>query len=366
MAPDRVTMKIAKDAAKRLPGSAALANCTATLVAAKYLPALSRPGSFWTWAYEIEIANQSAQALTLHERHWDIRPAGAHPVETTNGYGLGGEAMHIAAGETRSYISGVPLPTAEGGTMTGCYRGRWDTGDPVEIPIVVNLPWVAAADDTQQQPLEQTPKGDTRELAKVLAAYAWDCEHKGRAVLDAGELPAELGREFGKFFLGQRATGDFNSIKQGELRTTDIGHALKVFVKATALKYTDIILFGSNFNDIHVTLTFDADHIRKEEKVINQIDSFVSAEQIADDMDKKIKDLLKEAGIPKRYWPEAAAEIANVLKRISETGEPRPKYLRLASELTGAELEKRRAQERAKKATYRRSLRQRGDAPTNG
>lgn len=100
----------------------------------EYLEDQSRPDAGrWFWAYAITIRNHGAQTVQLRSRHWRITDANGR-LEEVNGPGVVGEQPILGPGESFSYTSGCPLPTASG-IMTGYYRFRNPDGSAFDVEI---------------------------------------------------------------------------------------------------------------------------------------------------------------------------------------------------------------------------------------
>lgn len=89
-------------------------------VRSMYVPERSNPtASYWFFAYEVTILNESDEPAQLLTRHWIITD-GDGKVEEVIGEGVVGETPHLAPGEAFTYTSFCPLRT-EVGTMHGTY-----------------------------------------------------------------------------------------------------------------------------------------------------------------------------------------------------------------------------------------------------
>jgi ApaG protein len=99
-----------------------------------YLAGQSEPDEGrWVWAYQVEIENHGPEAVQLMARRWIITDATGH-VETVRGPGVVGEQPLIAPGDSYSYASGCPLPTASG-SMEGAYMMTDAKGRSFEAAI---------------------------------------------------------------------------------------------------------------------------------------------------------------------------------------------------------------------------------------
>ncbi len=94
------------------------------------------------WAYHIEIANEGDCTVQLVSRYWRITDALGR-AEEVRGPGVVGKQPVLKPGESFSYSSGAPLPTASG-FMTGRYQMVRDDGEGFEIDIPafsLDSPW---------------------------------------------------------------------------------------------------------------------------------------------------------------------------------------------------------------------------------
>lgn len=100
-----------------------------------YLPEESDPRQDrYIFAYEITITNEGARAAQLVDRHWVIKDAW-NQVEEVQGEGVVGYTPLLEPGETFTYQSYCPLPTAYG-FMKGTYgMVRPDDGERFEATI---------------------------------------------------------------------------------------------------------------------------------------------------------------------------------------------------------------------------------------
>jgi len=83
----------------------------------------------------VEIVNLSAETVQLKARHWTITDGEGRSQEV-HGPGVVGEEPILEPGESFTYTSGCPLPTAHG-TMMGSYDMITQRGErfPVDIPL---------------------------------------------------------------------------------------------------------------------------------------------------------------------------------------------------------------------------------------
>lgn len=103
-------------------------------VSVSYLPEQSHPAlGRWFWAYHVRIENHGDVATQLLTRHWRISD-GRGQVSEVEGEGVVGEQPLIAPGGAFDYVSGCPLPTAEG-SMVGSYTMEMGDGSQMLIAI---------------------------------------------------------------------------------------------------------------------------------------------------------------------------------------------------------------------------------------
>ena len=74
----------------------------------------------WFWAYHIRIENESALAVQLITRHWEITD-GRGARHLVDGEGVVGEQPVITPGGSYDYVSGCPLNTPSG-SMEGSFQ----------------------------------------------------------------------------------------------------------------------------------------------------------------------------------------------------------------------------------------------------
>lgn len=99
-----------------------------------YLPEQSKPEeNQWLFAYNIEIFNESMEAVQLISRRWVITDADGR-VEEVSGPGVIGEQPVIEPGETFDYESYCPLATPFG-TMRGTYKMKNASGHLFDVRI---------------------------------------------------------------------------------------------------------------------------------------------------------------------------------------------------------------------------------------
>jgi ApaG protein len=87
----------------------------------------------WFWAYTIRIQNNGSRTVRLMHRHWRITDANGR-LEEVKGPGVVGEQPILSPGQSFSYTSGCPLPTASG-IMVGSYRFVDDKGEAFDVAI---------------------------------------------------------------------------------------------------------------------------------------------------------------------------------------------------------------------------------------
>lgn len=103
-------------------------------VSVSYLPEQSHPAlGRWFWAYHVRIENHGDVAAQLLTRHWRISD-GRGQVSEVEGEGVVGEQPLIAPSGAFDYVSGCPLPTAEG-SMVGSYTMEMGDGSQMLIAI---------------------------------------------------------------------------------------------------------------------------------------------------------------------------------------------------------------------------------------
>ena len=112
-------------------------------VAVSYLPEQSHPAlGRWFWAYHIRIENHGDVAAQLISRQWRISDARGQ-VSDVEGEGVVGEQPLIQPAAAFDYVSGCPLPTAEG-SMVGSYAMEMGDGSQMLVAIPY-FPLVAPA-----------------------------------------------------------------------------------------------------------------------------------------------------------------------------------------------------------------------------
>ena len=280
----------------------------AKVVETRYLPSLSDPADtinpFWTWGYKVTITNRLAQPITILERHWLIRPTGRRE-QKTDGWGIGGEEFIVPAGESRSYISGVPLPSREGGAMKGSFLARAQDGSRIKIDVP-EFP-LAGNDNHEATRLVAKSPADTRQLNRALDLYVRQCRTEALARLDTNDLPASLCWAFQRFCLGQDKTAAFNSKKKGEISKLEVGQALKVLVEVKDdIEYNDILIFGHSFDELRVQLLYS----QKEEELVQE----------------PLRKYLAAKKVPVNMRTELAADIERLVAAKLGAAKPRQKW----------------------------------------
>ncbi len=102
----------------------------------RYMSEESQPDqAHYSFAYTIEIENQSPQRVQLLERHWLITDANGQRTEV-QGPGVVGEQPFIAPGECYAYQSGVAIKTPLG-FMEGNYTFQSEDGELFDVDIPV-------------------------------------------------------------------------------------------------------------------------------------------------------------------------------------------------------------------------------------
>jgi ApaG protein len=85
------------------------------------------------WTYTVEITNVGAEEVQLKSRIWLITDAEGRRQEV-RGPGVVGETPVLAPGQSFSYTSGCPLPTASG-IMMGSYQMEGPDGEMFDVTI---------------------------------------------------------------------------------------------------------------------------------------------------------------------------------------------------------------------------------------
>ena len=109
----------------------------------RYAGDQSDPGNgHWVWHYHIRIENGSGMTVQLIDRYWIITD-GQGVRKDVMGEGVVGEQPVIEPGGSYDYVSGCPLPTAEG-SMVGSYTMEMGDGSQMLVAIP-QFPLVAPA-----------------------------------------------------------------------------------------------------------------------------------------------------------------------------------------------------------------------------
>ena len=87
----------------------------------------------YVWGYRIVISNNSAIAVRLVNRYWNITDQNGQVDEVT-GPGVVGEQPRLSPGDTYEYSSGCPLDTPSG-LMFGHYQMETDEGEMFDVEI---------------------------------------------------------------------------------------------------------------------------------------------------------------------------------------------------------------------------------------
>ncbi|MBY4588129.1 Co2+/Mg2+ efflux protein ApaG [Rhizobium redzepovicii] len=87
----------------------------------------------YVWGYRIVISNNSAIAVRLVNRYWNITDQNGQVDEVT-GPGVVGEQPRLSPGDTYEYSSGCPLD-APSGLMFGHYQMETDEGEMFDVDI---------------------------------------------------------------------------------------------------------------------------------------------------------------------------------------------------------------------------------------
>lgn len=112
-------------------------------VRSMFVPERSNPtASYWFFAYEVTIANESDEPAQLRTRHWIITD-GDGTVEEVVGDGVVGETPDLQPGDSFTYTSFCPLRT-DTGTMNGTYgmvRPNGRAFDAIIAPFTLSEPY---------------------------------------------------------------------------------------------------------------------------------------------------------------------------------------------------------------------------------
>ena len=123
--------------------SEALTRGVRVRVNAEYSPERSSPAAEqWFFLYTVTISNEGTDTVQLVTRQWIITD-GNGQVEEVRGPGVVGRQPVLRPGESFTYTSGCPLPTAIG-TMAGTYQMVTREGDAFDAeiaPFVLSEPY---------------------------------------------------------------------------------------------------------------------------------------------------------------------------------------------------------------------------------
>lgn len=103
-------------------------------VVSEYSAERSRPAEEqWFFLYTITITNAGHETVQLMSRYWIITDANGR-TEEVRGPGVVGQQPVLEPGESFTYTSGCPLPTAFG-TMEGTYQMVTKAGEHFDAKI---------------------------------------------------------------------------------------------------------------------------------------------------------------------------------------------------------------------------------------
>ena len=104
------------------------------LVSPEYVDSqINKNGSFFIWAYHIEIENKSSETLQLVNRYWKIIDENG-TIQEINGLGAVGEQPILAPNDNFKYSSGVHLRHPSG-IMSGHYGMKRPNGEIINVEI---------------------------------------------------------------------------------------------------------------------------------------------------------------------------------------------------------------------------------------
>jgi len=104
------------------------------LVSPEYVDSqMDKSGSFFMWAYHVEIENKGSETLQLVNRYWKIIDE-MGGVQEIMGLGAVGEQPIIAPNDNFRYSSGVHLRHPSG-IMSGHYGMKRSNGEIINITI---------------------------------------------------------------------------------------------------------------------------------------------------------------------------------------------------------------------------------------
>ncbi|WP_274427221.1 Co2+/Mg2+ efflux protein ApaG [Chelativorans sp. YIM 93263] len=87
----------------------------------------------FVWAYQVTIANNSAETVKLISRYWHITD-GIGRMQEIRGEGVVGEQPVLEPGDSYQYTSGCPLETSSG-IMVGRYTIQSERGNLFDVDI---------------------------------------------------------------------------------------------------------------------------------------------------------------------------------------------------------------------------------------
>ncbi len=87
----------------------------------------------YVWGYRVVISNNSAIAVRLINRYWNITDQNGQ-IDEVSGPGVVGEQPRLEPGDTYEYSSGCPLDTPSG-LMFGHYQMETDEGATFDVDI---------------------------------------------------------------------------------------------------------------------------------------------------------------------------------------------------------------------------------------
>lgn len=252
------------------------------------------------WGYENTLHNPTDEPLTVYERHWTITPFG-HDPQFTIGAGVGGKLMRLLPRESKSYISGVPLPTGKGGTMSGFFRALGDDGSiHSSAPLTFQLP--PAEGPTPRRQIYSD--NDTKAEAGA-AIYQIDAYRKNRETFDTANLPPITQQEFARTFLRMDKVRAFNSTKTGEINRYDITSIIPYFID----------LYDDNNNPVEFMSNFEYNDIALFAEREDWTDLRVIFLNLRDTYN-----FLQKSGIDPALFPELAERLNELLAAYRPAG----------------------------------------------
>jgi len=104
------------------------------LVSPEYVDSqINKNGSFFVWAYHVEIENKSSETLQLVNRYWKIIDENG-VIQEISGLGAVGEQPILAPNDNFKYSSGVHLRHPSG-IMSGHYGMKRPNGEIINVEI---------------------------------------------------------------------------------------------------------------------------------------------------------------------------------------------------------------------------------------